>query len=137
MTDERISELQELTNADGLADLLVIVDSSTNETKRIFPSNLLLSLIDDQAASGYFSIGTLLVQWGEHTTVSALGDTITLPADFANTSYSLVGSVPDASNRFVAFQSKTTTDFLGQRISVNPNAGETGLINWIAIGIKG
>lgn len=97
---------------------------------------------NDQSASGYFDLGNMRIQWGTFTQGSGVAN-ITLPAAFANTSYTLTGNVqsvtPTTSTYGTAFSGKTTTSFITittshNGVSVNVSASQT--VAWQAIGLK-
>jgi len=100
--------------------------------------------VNDQAASGYIDIGSMRIQWGI-ATASGLNN-ITLPAPFANTSYSVSTgtdsgtSAPadNVSTRSSHIGSKTTTSFQLRSIFVNQNlTGDSNIdMSWMAIGLK-
>jgi hypothetical protein len=96
----------------------------------------------DQAATGYFDIGTMRLQWGTFTQGS-LAQTVTLPAAFANTNYVVTANsqstLSSTTVRGTSFTSKTTVDFITltnstDAATVNAAAGNT--IGYIAIGVK-
>ena len=90
--------------------------------------------VDDQGASGYYDIGTVRHQWG----IVNDGDTdldvvVTLPAAFANTSYSVVATTSTSGQEYAVscVQTSTTTFTLNRNDSVDGAANW----NWIAIGL--
>ncbi len=100
-------------------------------------------VIDDQAASNYFDIGTMRIQWG--TISYALDDptAMTLPASFANTNFSVLLSLnvwdynaekgPSDVSNGIAVIAKSTTTFTVNRD--NDLANDT-IFDWLAIGLK-
>jgi len=108
----------------------------------VIPSTDLVT--NDQAASGYFDIGTMRMQWGVVPGTASLGD-IVFPAAFADTGYSFVANVEAAttSDLFVVQHSvKTTTQvhydkvFHGPGIDDAPSGAITEPFSWQAIGMK-
>jgi hypothetical protein len=117
----------------GTVNQILIKNSSTN-----YDTSWSTSSINDVGSSGYIDIGSVRWQWG---TVALNGsNTVTLPAAFANTNYSLtITMVGDISgNLFSAtVASKTTTSFISSKRGVSTivfNAGEG--YSWMAIGLK-
>ena len=92
---------------------------------------------DDQTASGYFDIGNMRMQWGQTFLGSGSGETISLPAAFANNTYSFTanGHHPD-DPRTISIQGQTTTDVTVDMWKSDDRTVATGLINWKAIGFK-
>jgi hypothetical protein len=97
--------------------------------------------INDQTTSGYVDIGNMRIQWGINTQVTTAERTITLPAAFANTNYSVVLTT-DNGTAALAFAprvgtvgSKTTTNFRARMalLDLNPS---TINFSWQAIGRK-
>lgn len=92
--------------------------------------------VNDQAASGYFDIGAMRVQWGNTANGTGAG-TATLPAAFASTNYAVVGTVVGNGNQVmtVPAASQTTTTF-GFNRAIGSNGGAaTGVVSFIAIGL--
>ena len=99
--------------------------------------------INDQASSGYFDVGTMRMQWGIVTYSNDNPTAMTLPASFANSTYSVILSVhaweynsgkgpADVSNP-VSVTAKSTTTFTANRD--NDLAYDT-TFDWFAIGLK-
>lgn len=98
-----------------------------------------LGLIDN-SSSGYFDIGTMRIQWGTISTAS--GVSVTLPAAFANNTYSLTATANTGSTSgsgTVQISSKTTTTFTPIKIYVASGGGVSAMgepFCYIAIGLK-
>ncbi len=107
------------------------------ETSSTLPNTLVAV---DQSASNYFDVGGMRMQWGTTPSGTVGQETITLPASFANTSYSVTASsvFNSASNQAtIHIMTQATGSF--DAYSVFDNASPTGAIegfNWIAIGLK-
>jgi hypothetical protein len=87
---------------------------------------------NDQSATGYFDIGNMRMQWGTHNDGNVDTTTVTLPAAFANTNYSVVAT-SNTSAGSLDTESKTTTAFDIDRASTTTTVQD---YSWIAIGIK-
>jgi len=98
---------------------------STSNTVGTLPAN-------DQSAAGYFDIGNMRMQWGTHNDGNVDTTTVTLPAAFANTNYSVVAT-SNTSAGSLDTESKTTTTFDIDRASTTVT---TQLYSWFAIGQK-
>jgi hypothetical protein len=83
----------------------------------------------DQSASGYFDIGNMRIQWGTHNDGNVDTTTVTLPASFANTGYS-VTATSNTSAGSLCTESKTTTTFDIDRASTTVT---TQVYSWVAI----
>ena len=91
--------------------------------------------VNDQAASGYFDIGAMRVQWGTVSVSSESAVTITLPAAFANTSYSVVGNAAVSNQGYAyALIPATTTTFTADRN--NDGSDVAANMSYMAIGLK-
>jgi hypothetical protein len=90
--------------------------------------------VNDQAASGYFDIGTMRHQWGT-STVGATSASITLPAPFANSAYSVTGSRISSTVGTVLITSRAAGAFTAG-IGDLTNAWVAGSFCWVAIGLK-
>ena len=94
--------------------------------------------VDDQAASGYFDVGNMRMQWG----VSSISNVapIALPAPFADTTYTLTGTCSNNSLTIpftFHLVSKATTFFNGQVFRHDDNTiSNPQNVDWIAIGLK-
>ncbi len=94
---------------------------------------------NDQAASNYFDIGSMRIQWGTESITVDTSVTITLPGAFANTDYAVTTSVDDSwttstrVSEVMKAVNKTTTTF-----DLNRDNDVTGTVicGWIAIGLK-
>jgi hypothetical protein len=96
-----------------------------------------LTPVNDQSNSGYYDIGNVRHQWGRDTSGNASTRTITLPAPFANTGYSITyGCDYNADNlvRSGNTVAKTTTSFTAR--CQQSAGGSTVSFDWIAIGRK-
>ncbi len=100
-------------------------------------------VINDQAASNYFDVGSLRTQWGRISYSLDDATVMTLPAPFANTSYSVILSVhaweynagkgpADVSNP-VSVTAKSTTAFTANR---DNDLANVTIFDWVAIGLK-
>lgn len=91
--------------------------------------------VDDQATAGYMDIGMMRMQWGVEPDNTGPG-TVTLPAPFANDTYTVTANATQQ-DRKIAIPSKTTTTF---DYTPTNSTGGTGFntlgTNWIAIGTK-
>ena len=96
--------------------------------------------INDQASSGYIDIGTMRMQWGTDDTGVAGTRTITLPAPFANTTYSVVSEVSrTASPTGKAVTNTIIVDSGSFTVLAGSNSSAANLIDpimWQAIGLK-
>jgi hypothetical protein len=96
-----------------------------------------LTPVNDQSNSGYYDIGNVRHQWGRDTSGNASTRTITLPAPFANTGYSIAyGCDYNADNlvRSGNTVAKTLTSFTAR--CQQPSGGSATNFDWIAIGRK-
>jgi hypothetical protein len=87
----------------------------------------------DQSAAGYFDIGNMRMQWGNHDDLNADTSTVVLPAAFANTSYAVTCTSNSGTAGSTSAEAKTTTTFDIDRASTTVNANTWG---WIAIGLR-
>jgi hypothetical protein len=121
-----------------------IGDAATNclnpsiTVKQLPPSVSFLTsttLVDDQAASGYFDVGTMRMQWGTVSDGNSIGDvTHTLPAAFASTAYVITSTSQTAGQEYaVSARPSTTATFIANK---NDTSAATTIWNWIAIGLK-
>jgi hypothetical protein len=101
----------------------------------------LYDVVNDQAISRFMDIGTMRIQWGYDNQGISAERTITLPAPFANTSYSVVLTT-DGGTGAIAFAprvgtvgSKTTTNFRARMALLNLDPS-TMPFSWQAIGLK-
>jgi hypothetical protein len=96
--------------------------------------------INDVGSSGYIDIGTVRIQWGIAPTASALR-TITLPAPFKNTSYTVTANTnsnltdPPQTSRVVMLGGKTANSFKGRVVQGNDGSSDFSF-QWQAIGLK-
>jgi hypothetical protein len=97
--------------------------------------------VNDQAASGFFDIGNMRIQWGINTQDTTAERTVTLPAVFANTSYT-VTLTSDNGATALAFAprvgtvgGKTTTNFKARMSLIDGTASGINF-SWQAIGRK-
>jgi hypothetical protein len=86
----------------------------------------------DQTAAGYFDIGNMRIQWGAHNDANVDTTTVTLPAPFANATYSVVAT-SNTSAGSLDTESRTTTTFDIDRASTTTTTQD---YSWIAIGFK-
>lgn len=90
--------------------------------------------VADQAASGYFDIGDMRIQWGSATG----GTVVTLPAAFANATYSIMGSAAAlgaGTNLAFHHDTVTTTSFIGS-LRDTTGVSVASPWTWMAIGLK-
>lgn len=108
-------------------------------------SNVPLSLvgeITDNSPSNYLDIGTMRIQWGTSGTNLGSQVTITLPAPFANASYSVVPviiSSNTASMFSINVKTFSTTSFSINKLYLNgttTTACPAEAFTWQAIGLK-
>jgi hypothetical protein len=87
------------------------------------------------ASGTYVDVGPIRIQYGLAPSGSTGARTITLPAPFKSTSYSVTASVGvlDASSRTVNLEPTTASTFT-VRVTAGGN-GSGALFNWIAIGL--
>ncbi len=100
-------------------------------------------VINDQASSGYFDIGTMRIQWGSITYDSDTPVAMALPAPFANTDYSVLlslhmwnydaGKGPINVSNGISVVGKTTTVFMVNR---DDDLAFDTVFDWLAIGLK-
>lgn len=88
--------------------------------------------VDDQAASGYFDVGTMRMQWG---TISGDSGTFVFPVAFAATPTVQV-STNSFTDVYIAASSVTSTQFNYNTLNFNGSIVTTGNIAWFAIGLK-
>ncbi len=99
--------------------------------------------VNDQTASGYMDIGDMRIQWGQHVQTGSSFNTITLPAPFANNTYS-VTTAARQNNAATLYSThigtQNTTDFTALMLHTSTGGtigAGTGLTtNWQAIGQK-
>jgi hypothetical protein len=85
----------------------------------------------------YVDIGNIRFQWGTNVNPSTQLRTVTLPAPFANATYSVTANVVEQStsdDRPISIGTRTTSSFLA-RPTVNASVSASPF-NWIAIGLK-
>jgi hypothetical protein len=95
----------------------------------------------DMGSSGYIDIGAVRIQWGIDVQPTSAERTVTLPAPFASSSYTVVlttdnGATPLAfAPRIGTVGSKVTTSFKARMALLN---GDPSTMNfsWQAIGLK-
>jgi hypothetical protein len=99
------------------------------------------SQINDQGSSGYMDIGSVRYQWGTATNTASPTQTVTLPASFANTNYTVTSNIQ--SNRSDLLFSTTNTVVSTTQFTVTKMATDASVISsaaepfsWIAIGLK-
>ena len=93
--------------------------------------------VDDQTASGYMDIGNMRMQWGQVFLASGSGEVITLPAAFANNTYSFTANGHNTNDpRNITIEGQTTTTVTVDQWKADDRTVATGLINWQAIGLK-
>jgi hypothetical protein len=96
-----------------------------------------LTPVNDQSNNNYYDVGNVRHQWGRDTSGNASTRTVTLPAPFANTGYSIAyGCEWNADNlvRSGNTVAKTLTSFTA-RVQHNEGGSATNF-DWIAIGRK-
>ena len=91
--------------------------------------------VDDQAASGYFDIGTMRIQWGRVSSTSDSDQTVTFPVAFGVAPVVASSMERDANAGYCAIDSVTTTNFVVNRLDTINNS-DNPFIHWIAIGLK-
>jgi hypothetical protein len=90
---------------------------------------------------GFVDIGSVRIQWGINTQGVSTERTVTLPAPFANTSYSVVLTSDNGTNplafapRVGTVGSKTTTNFRARMALLNLDPSMIDF-SWMAIGAK-
>ena len=115
----------------GTANQVLVKNSSTNY------DTSWSSLINNQGSSGFIDIATVRIQWGTDTNTSTGIRTITLPASFGNTNYSVTANVvdnSDTSSRSANIGTRSTTNFTCRMTS--GGNGSAAPFTWIAIGLK-
>jgi len=131
-------EIKGLTN-DGSTDIINAKDSDGTSVFSVDTDGN-IDTSGDHASSGYFDIGTMRIQWGIVGT-SAGAKTVTLPALFANTSYSVTTNILDNSTSWIfscVISNQTTSSFIGTVMYGNYNTTDIASqgFNWIAVGLK-
>lgn len=91
--------------------------------------------VNDQSSAGYFDTGNKREQWGTTASV-ANNTTITLPAPFANTNYSLSGVVVGNGTALFTTQTVTASTFTVNLWNTNGGGATSGIVKWHAIGQK-
>lgn len=100
-----------------------------------------VATINDQSALKYVDVGTVRIQWGTVPGGSSTG-TITLPAAFANSNYTINGSITSTStNTALSVNFNTHTSTTVNYSKTWSNSGGSGSIiaeefRWQAIGLK-
>lgn len=142
ITDSALTTAGIVTNTSagviGTTTTVPIANGGTNATTA---ASALTNLgLIDNSSSGYFDIGTMRMQWGTVSTAS--GVSVTLPAAFANSTYSLVTTANCGStvgSGTVQISSKTTTTFTPIKIYVASGGVVSAMgesFCYIAIGLK-
>ena len=101
-------------------------------------TNLLGTLTaTDSSSVGYMDIGNMRMQWGV-TTVASFAETITMPASFANTSYSVVMTCESGTNVVARVNSgsKTVNSFQVTTVLTNTGVLTAATKSWQAMGQK-
>ena len=100
-----------------------------------------LAGINPQASNKFVDIGNVRIQWGVRA--SGLGNrTVTLPAPFANTNYTVTANTDSATSdppqlsRVILVGGKTTTSFKGRAVKGTDDGDSDFQFQWIAIGQK-
>jgi hypothetical protein len=88
--------------------------------------------VTDQAATGYFDIGTMRLQWGAFSDLNVDPATVTLPALFLNANYVVTLTCSSAAGSAAA-RTQTTSTFQIDRASTFTTAQTWG---WFAVGLK-
>lgn len=97
--------------------------------------------VNDQTNAGYFDIGDMRVQWGRDTQGITGVRTITLPAAFANTAYTITLTTDNGASvlvfppRIGTVAGKTASNFTAQ-MSLIDGTASTMPFSWQAIGRK-
>jgi hypothetical protein len=88
--------------------------------------------INDQSASGYLRIGSIQICWGQATTAANGYTTVTFPAPFLDTSYSIQATAADAGKQVGSGMTgaQTNTEAALQYV----NGAPSGPLQWVAIG---
>jgi hypothetical protein len=87
----------------------------------------------DQSAAGYFDIGNMRMQWGQHNDGNVDTTTVTMPAAFANTAYTITATCSSGTAGSCAIEVQTTGSFDIDRASTTVVACMWG---WIAVGLR-
>lgn len=93
-----------------------------------------ITSIEDNAESGYVDIESMRIQWGKQAVSNT---TITLPARFANASYSVTATNHAGGlNSHIYIDSITPTTFRALAVDANASTVIAGQASWQAIGLK-
>lgn len=109
-------------------------------SKQVFTGSLTGDIaINDQAASGYFDIGTMRMQWGRVASTSDDDQLVTFPVPFS--AIPMVSAQTEittgtAAGWGAATNDVTTTNFKFNRDDTITNATHNPYIAWVAIGLK-
>jgi hypothetical protein len=87
----------------------------------------------DQTASGYFDIGNMRMQWGQHNDGNVDTTTVSMPRPFLNNTYTVVTTCSSGTAGSCAIEVQTTTTFDIDRASTTVNACTWG---WTAFGLR-
>jgi hypothetical protein len=120
MPTVKISDLTELTATPASDDLVVVVDSSTNETKKITYDNLLENVSSDTltvATTATFS-GATVADGGTVTTVDINGGTI---------DGSIIGGTTSAAGSFTTLSASGDVNFDSNTLFVDASANAVGI----------
>jgi hypothetical protein len=118
-----------LTNHRGLR----IVVQQLPDKSVVLP-DVVQATVTDQASSGYFDIGNMRIQWGE--LASSTTNTVSLPAAFANTTYSVIAQNMTNTAAAIHVSSRTTTTFIVTSFQTTNAAPVAVPKTWMAVGIK-
>lgn len=99
--------------------------------------NLTIATTSGGASSKYIDIADVRIQWGTNTSGSVGSTSVTLPAPFADSTYSVTGSCLNSSSTYLFKLSSITASSFTGRVVTNADAGTSGIdVRWIAIGKK-
>lgn len=99
--------------------------------------NLTIATTSGGADYNYIDIGDVRIQWGTNTSGSVGNTSVTLPASFADSTYSVTGSCLNSSTTCLFKLNSITASSFSGRVVTNADAGTSGIgVKWIAIGKK-
>jgi hypothetical protein len=114
---------------------------TAGQHKHILTGEGWANVINDQSSSRYVDIGAVRIQWGWVAGTTATERTITLPAAFGNSAYTVTANADFGTaqinqlSRTVVIGGKTTTQF-GLQVVSNTEGGSTLGFSYQAIGLK-
>jgi hypothetical protein len=120
-------------------DTISILEGTTFTMEQLPSSTVIPStalVVNDQATSGYFDMGTTRMQWGIDTSAVAGNRTVTLPVAFANATYTVTTSVARIAGTGMATVGTFTTTSFDTLARTGTGTNVTENVHWTAIGLK-